>query len=174
MILRDNYLSEKVWRNIRRIVYQRMHANDDVDGNNFQVVVTGLCSVWMNIIRYAVHDVIKLIVANIKVLVLSMLMYHTTTSYLAILAFVLMIAINMYLTDVDQNHSTSTDIDSQPVDENFELQPPIQCTDDELIYFIHRPVIQPMDERFELQPPIQCTDNEIIYIKYFIHRPVIT
>ena len=154
-----------------------MHANDDVDGNNFQVVVTGLCSVWMNIIRYAVHDVIKLIVANIKVLVLSMLMYHTTTCYLAILVFVLMIAINMYLTDVDQNHSTSTDIDSQPMDEIFELQPPIQCTNNELIcliYFIHRPVIQPMDEIFELQPPILCTDNEMIYIKYFIHRPVIT
>ena len=150
MILRDNYLSRKVWRNIRTVIYQRMGANyGDIDGNHF-VVVVGLCSVWFKIIHHGVCDVIKLIVTNSKVLVLSMLLYHHTLGcYLAIVVFLVMITTSTFLTEHDQNHSTHIEtIDSQTMNETT------------LTEIDHSQTVN--EERFELPLPIKCTDNENI------------
>jgi len=127
-----------------------MGANyGDIDGNHF-VVVVSLCSVWFKIIHHGVCDVIKLIVTNSKVLVLSMLLYHHTLGcYLIIVVFLVMITTSTFLTEHDQNHSTHIEtIDSQTMNETT------------LTEIDHSQTVN--EERFELPLPIKCTDNENI------------
>lgn len=189
-ILRDNYLSSKIWWNIKRVIYQRIGdvpMNENYDRRN---LVTSICSVWMEIIRRALCDIGKVImlipiIVNNKVLVLTMLTYHIANLHVAILTLVFLIVMNIYL-----DHLTFIEISAGlPVNERLnevlELQAPIQCTDNFMdeqfqkcgsthhIDYINSS--QLMDEQLTVseKTPIQCTDytDKRLYENFDVQNP---
>ncbi|XP_065910724.1 uncharacterized protein [Dysidea avara] len=83
VIVRDNYLSIKVWRNVRRVISLRTSENArDIDESNFKGAVSGLFTVWMEIIKYIVLDVLMDLATLLSFVISSAIVYILLREYL--------------------------------------------------------------------------------------------